>query len=419
MTPAVSGPIYRWEVGRKGQLAAAMLQLAPPVMALLRTVRPLLRLGSFWVVTRYDDVLEVFDTDAVYGVPYQPNLQVITASHPFFLGMPDGPEYQAQLATMQAVVLASDLPHLGDEAERLAAARIGAANGRIELVSFVRGVAFDLIARYFGISEPAPGSFALWGSRLFEFQFTGSAQDKAWRAEAEEFAVNFQKHIDRAIAARREVVAAGVSPDDVLGRCLARQAAGAPGYSDVEIRTAILCMIVGGPPQPPMVLPQAIEQLLRRPAWFAAAQQAARLDTPDNNDRLRAIITEAMRFDPLAPGFKRVALSSHELASGTPRARRIPAGATVFAATASAMMDERRVPQPSCFDPDRHAHNYLHFGHGLHECFGRFINHATLHRMVKPLLARPGLRRARGSAGRLEKRGPFAHRLELVFDDDA
>jgi cytochrome P450 len=419
MTPAVSGPIYRSEVGRKGQLIAAVLRLAPPATALLRTVRPLLRLGRFWVVTRYDDVLEVFDTDAVYGSPYQSNLQVITAAQPFFLGMSDGPTYRAQLAGLHAVVLASDLPRLGDEAERLAAARVSAAHGRIELVSFVRAIAFDLIARYFGISESAPGSFALWSSRLFEFQFTGSTEDKAWRAEAEEFAGKFQKHIDRAIAGRREVVAAGVSPDDVLGRCLARQAAGELGYSDVEIRTAILCMIVGGPPQMPMVLPQAIEQLLRRPAWLAAAQQAARLDTPDNDDRLRAIISEAMRFDPLAPGFKRVALIDHELASGTPRARRIPAGATVFAATASAMMDGRRVPLPSSFDPDRHAHDYMHFGHGLHECFGRLINEATLHRMVKPLLARPGLRRAKGGAGRLEKRGPFAHRLELVFDDKA
>ena len=44
---------------------------------------------------------------------------------------------------------------------------------------------------------------------------------------------------------------------------------------------------------------------------------------------------------------------------------------------------------------------------------------SELEDMVKPLLARPGLRRAKGSAGRLEKRGPFAHRLELVFDDEA
>ncbi len=161
-----------------------------------------------------------------------------------------------------------------------------------------------------------------------------------------------------------------------------------------------------------MAVPQGLEQLLRRPAWLEAAQAAA---LSDADARLHDIMFEAMRFDPLAPGFRRVVLQDHVLARGTPRARRIPRGATVFAATASAMMDGRRIPEPSRFDPDRQAYQYLHFGHGLHECFGRFINHATLHRMVKPLLQQPGLRRAAGSAGHLVKRGPFAHSLEVEF----
>lgn len=139
------------------------------------------------------------------------------------------------------------------------------------------------------------------------------------------------------------MIAGGVAvPDDVLARCLANHAAGLPGYKDVEIHTAILCMIVGGPPQPPMVLPQAVDQLLRRPAWLAAAQEAARTSSSDDEGRLRRIIFEAMRFDPLAPGFRRTAVTDPELARGTTRARLIPAGATVFAAAASAMMDGRR-----------------------------------------------------------------------------
>jgi hypothetical protein len=39
--------------------------------------------------------------------------------------------------------------------------------------------------------------------------------------------------------------------------------------------------IVGGPPQPPMVVPQAMEQLLQRPKVLAEAQAAARADDDD------------------------------------------------------------------------------------------------------------------------------------------
>jgi hypothetical protein len=36
--------------------------------------------------------------------------------------------------------------------------------------------------------------------------------------------------------------------------------------------------------------------------------------------------------------------------------------------------------------------------------------------MLKPLLKRPGLRRARGPDGRLRKRGAFAERMNVEFD---
>jgi cytochrome P450 len=87
----------------------------------------------------------------------------------------------------------------------------------------------------------------------------------------------------------------------------------------------------------------------------------------------------------------------------------------VIAAFASAMMDDRRVPEPGRFDPDRRAHEYIHFGYGLHECFGRHINRVTLHKMIKPLLRRRKLRRAAGPEGHLTKNGPFAERLVVEF----
>jgi hypothetical protein len=73
-------------------------------------------------------------------------------------------------------------------------------------------------------------------------------------------------HIQAQIEQRR---GRGIRKDDVLGRCLEMQANGEPGFQDDQIRTALMGFIVGGPPQPPMVVPQALEQLLRRPdGWW-------------------------------------------------------------------------------------------------------------------------------------------------------
>jgi cytochrome P450 len=377
----------------------------------LRRFRPIVRFGTMYLVTRYDDVREVFARDRAFKVPYQPNLEVITGGEPFFLGMPDTPEYRRQLAAMRRVFRPDDLPGLASAVEAEAEAIVQRSNGRVEIVDqLVRRVTFDVLADYIGIPPPREGCLDVWATRLFEFQFASSPKDHDLRAQANEIAPAFRTHIDREIARRK---AEGSRHDDVMARCLALQAAGTSGYSDTEIRTALLCMIVGGPPQPPMVVPQALEQLLRRPEALAAASAAARAN---DGALLHDIVREAMRFDPLAPGLPRQAAEDVLLARGTRRERPIPGGATVLAAFSSAMMDERRILDPRRFDPNRRPHEYIHFGHKLHECFGRHINGATLHLLLKPLLKRSNVRRAPGAEGHLTKNGPFAERLVVHFD---
>ena len=387
------------------------MRLAPFATSVARRVWPIVGGGGFCFVTRYDDVQEVFRTDTAFGVVYAANLELITGKdYPFFLGMSDTAQYQEQLAAMQRVVLPGDLAALGDRAEALAEAAAARSGGRVEVVSFVREVTFDLIAAYFGVPAPAQGRLDVWATRLFEFQFTGSVGDNPLCREVREIAPVFRALLDGEIARRR---AAPDGPDDVLGRCLKLQARGVPGYSDGQIRTALMCMVIGGPPQPPMVVPQGMNQLLLRPAALAGAQAAARLG---DDARLWAILLEAMRFDPLAPALPRVVLADWTIARGTRRATAVRKGGTVYVGFASAMMDPRRVSEPEAFRPGRLPHEYIHFGQGLHACFGRYINAATLHRMVKPLLRRPGLRRAAGAEGRLRKNGIFAERLVVVHD---
>lgn len=395
--------IARWIEGR---VFAAM----PYAFAFFRRWKPVVKFGGMTLTSRYDDVKEVFATDPVFGTPYKPKLDVIMGGEPFFLGMADTPLYHRDTDAMRMVVLPKDLPELGQRVEAMAEAIVAAAPGRVEVVdTLVRRVTFSVLADYFGVPEPKGGDLRVWGTRLFEFQFADPKGDPALRADVDQIAPALRAHIDREIAARK------VTPgrDDVLTRCLALQKKGVPGFSDVEIRTNLMGFIVGGPPQPPMVVPQAMEQLLRRPDALAGAQAAARAG---DDDLLWGYVQEAMRFDPLAPGLPRNVLVGGVIARGTSHQAEVKAGDTVLAAFASAMMDPRRVTDPARFDPNRPASNYIHFGYDLHQCFGRHINRATLHLMLKPLLKRGNLRRAPGKAGHLVKNGPFAEALTVVFD---
>ena len=395
--------------GLKGWLMQQALAAAPMGLAVLRRAAPL-GVGPFYIATRHDDVREVFGNDQGFSAPYHDKLMVITGGQPFFLGMDDGPEYRRDLAAVRRAAPEADLPLLAAEAERLAAEAVAAAGGRIEVVDrLVRHVTFELLGRYLGVPKPMRGDLRVWATRLFEFQFADPGDSPALRRDVDEIAPAFRDHVQAEMDRRR---AAGSWPDDVLGRLLTFQAAGDPWYTDDAIRTAVVCLMVGGPPQPPMVVPQAMEQLLRRSEALAGARAAARAG---DDDLLRGYVWEAMRFDPLAPGLPRTASRPTTVARGSRRQRTEPQGATILAAFASAMRDPRRLPDPEGFDPHRLPHEYIHFGHGLHQCFGIHINHATLHRMLKPLLQQPNLRRARGGEGRLRKNGPFAERLVVEW----
>ena len=402
-----------FEARLKDRVTSWGLAQAPLVFGILRRVWPIFPLpGGGRLATLHDDVLQVFREDGGFGVPYRGKLDVIMGGHPFFLGLGEGAEYRRQTETLRKAVRPDDVPALAATVEKRCGEILGASAGRIEVVDdLVRAVTFEVLGSYFGITDPPCASLSECATRLFEFQFADAGNDPSLRAEVDVFAPALRAHIDDLIHTRRN---SGTFGDDVLGRLLVAQESD-PYISDAMIRTWLMGLVVGGPPQPPMVVPQALEQLLRRPAALAGAQRAAEAD---DDAALAGYVFEAMRFDPLGPALPRVALEDCVLASGTRRATRIRKGATVLAAFSSAMFDHNRVPDPRRFDPRRLPHEYIHFGHGLHTCFGLHINRILLPLMLKGLLKRRGLRRAPGPEGRLSKRGLFADRLVVHFEPE-
>jgi cytochrome P450 len=399
--------------GLKAAIKVWVLEHLPFAFRILRAVRPIARLGNNVVVTRYDDVREVFLNDAAFRVTYFDKLNVIMGGTPFFLSMDDTPVYRRDTDAMRKVVRISDITQrLTADVERMAQQIVAGANGSLEVVDqLARRIAFELYSGYLGVTAPPGGDLQVYVTRLFEFQFADPDNDPSLRAEVDMMAPAMRNHIQHLIDARRS---AGQGPDNVLGRCVDMQAQGIDGFSDEQIRNALLAFIYGGPPQVAMGVPQALEQLLRRPDALAGAQQAAR----DGDDKLLAgYFFEAMRFDPIGPFVPRVATKDASIAAGTSRAAEVPKGANVYVAFSSAMMDQRKIPDPQSFDPRRPPDDYIHFGDGLHQCFGIHLNKALLPLILKPLLQRKNLRRAAGPKGKLIKRGGvFADTLFVNYD---
>jgi cytochrome P450 len=409
------------------RLAAALTSATSQrrVFALLRLVAPNIVLKTKLVasyanngtalVTRRSDVVEVLTRDQDFAVVYGPRMEMLTGGENFFLGMADTPRYTRDVSNMRLAARREDVPAIvAPFVAAEAAARVDASAGRIDVPQDLTiPVAHGLLDRYFGTPGPSLAEMADWTTTLFWYLFIDLKADPALDAKAEKVAAEFRGWMDGHIAARK---AAGetAAREDVLGRCLAAQAGGAVGMTDLDIRNNLIGLLIGELPTLSGAANLALDELLDRPAALAEASAAAR---SGDDEKLAAHVFEALRFRPLNPVIYRRALRDTRIADGRLRGRRIPDGTMVMASNLSAMFDPLSVPDAASFRTDRPWDVYMLWGHGLHNCFGAHINRATLPGMLKPLLARSGLRRAAGPAGRIDQAGtPFPVHLQLEFD---
>jgi cytochrome P450 len=186
-----------------------------------------------------------------------------------------------------------------------------------------------------------------------------------------------------------------------------------PGMDDAQLLNNLFGIVVGAIPTTSAAVARALDELLRRPQQLAAAQAAAQAG---DTALVTQYVFEAMRFNPLGPGVFRVASQDFEVAGGTSRATTIPAGRPVLVALQSASFDSDRVPSPHDFQLERPLPEYLHFGFGLHTCFGRYINAVQIPLIVQAVLRKRNLRRAEGEAGKLQVNGPFPSSMTVEYD---
>jgi cytochrome P450 len=393
--------------------AFALLRLFQPNLVLGRRVITAYANNGTAVVTRRADVIDVLSRDDDFGVVYGPRMEIITGGENFFLGMQDTPSYTRDVSNMRLVVRRDDVNAIVKPfVEATAASLVAAAPGKIDVPQALSlPVAARLLDHYFGMPGPSEQDIVDWTTMLFWYLFIDLKADPALDMKAAAAAIVFREWVDAQIAARK---ASGEVRDDVLGRCLAMQAAGLPGMRDRGIRDNLIGLLIGELPTTSAAANLALDELLDRPEALAGACAAARAG---DDAALAAHVFEALRFRPLNPVIYRRALRDSVVAEGTLRACHVAKDTMVLASNLSAMFDPLAIPHPNDFRIDRPWEVYMLWGYGLHSCFGAHLNRATIPGILKPLLARQGLRRASGNQGRIDKQGtPFPVHFNVVFD---
>jgi cytochrome P450 len=369
-------------------------RVATPTLKQLRRHKPIVKAGDFVLVTLAEDVRAVLGDHEHFTVElYEPKMEAITG--PFFLGLDDTPLARHDEAAMHAAVRPSDMTTIGTTMLEAARERVRGAGGSIDVVSELADpVVQGAIADYFG----TPGIELRWARNLFEDIFINVTSKESVHERALADAAEMRPHLDRLIDERK---AMADGPDDVLGRLLS-----AGELHDIAIRHNLIGLIVGWIPTVSKALALAVEELLHRPRELDGAQRAA---SEGDLEGVAAYVWEALRFRPQNWALLRKCPAGHVIAPGTDRETAVPPGATVVAATLSAMHDENEVEAPDEFRPGRPYSTYMHFGHGLHRCFGEPINRVQLPALATALLEGGRIERD----GDLEWEGPYPSSLRV------
>ncbi len=412
------------QLGEQGEAAAqaglvltSIMERPSELFAELRAHRPIFETPLAVVVSLYEDVIEIAGRDDAYNVePYGASLRRYTENGNFLLGMDDSPDFDHDRALLTLAMRRDDLPGISRFVADRARESLAAGGGRIELSdAYGRTICAKVMSSYyFGPQGPPPEQLMAWCRAIYQDIFVTFGRDADARAAGEKAGQEFRDFVlARVLAGRKN---SGLpARDTVLARLIEPRAGGA-AFSNERIRDNLIGCTVGVIDNVGCAVANAFDVLLDRPAEFRAAVAAA---TADQDDLVLRYVLEALRFRPAASILVRKAKRDIDLARGTERETRIFEGTLVFAASGSAMMDERALAYPSSFELDRPSHHYLHYGWGMHRCLGSHLANAQLLELAKALLRKPNLRRAQdvtGQPSRLGYVGAYPKRFELEFD---
>jgi cytochrome P450 len=378
-----------------------------PLFNLLRQWRPILLANGNAIVTKYRDVRAVLADAEHFDVDYP------KAGQHQIVAMRDGPEYR-NLKDSLLHGLGSDYQSqlrtiVTNRAERA----LSAMPKRFDAVSqYARVIAIDLTDSFLGV--PAnPEDMQRWTRTILRDIFLNLLNDPKMSADAQRSRMQLAAHVAELLTrAKADLDAGGQPPDNFFGRLLTH--ARATQTSDDVVRDLMAGLVTALADNISNTISRSMKFLLDHPLQLNGAADAA---TENNSALLLRYILEALRFNPESPLLLRLCSNAVTLAPMTSRLTTIPAGTMVMAAIEGAMFDSdpEAFPEPRIFRTTRPLDNYLHFGWGMHRCFGMGIAEVVLPAAVGALLRLPNLRRVRGFEGLATYDGTFPTRMLIEY----
>lgn len=373
----------------------------------LRERRPIFESPLGIIITKYTDVLEVLARDQFFSVRlYAPKIERIGG--PFIIGMENTPQYERDISILRLAIRREDLPIIrsiiADCVDQLIQAAL--PQGKIDLVNVSRVVPTRLIKHYFGVPGPDEATVMRWSRRFFHDIFLNWGDDPAVRDAALASGSEIRAYLDKLIECRQSEIKAGIADtNDVLSRLLQMQHNPTTSLDNIAIRNNLIAFITAAISTTSEAIVNVLNELLRRPEQLVAARQAA---LSNDDELLTRYVNEALRFKPQSPFVVRSCEQTCTIAKGTDRETHIlKKGTLVFVAHSSAMFDSLQLDAPEKFCVDRPDTDYLHFGYGMHTCFGRYISRIQITEVTKKLLCVNGLRRTTAPDDQVHYDGPF------------
>ena len=288
--------------------------------------------------------------------------------------------------------------------EALATETLGRLGPRFDVVAeYLKVIPARFAIRYFGFSDAVDPDWLLKTTQtLFEYLFIDIENDPLLAQRAELAAKELRDMLEREIKSGGNVA----SHDSVLGRALKLSATGHPAFSSRSIRNDFIGLLIGLAPTTAKAAAMALDFLTQDPAKAETTMRSARGSFP----AFQALVREATRLNPINPGLFRKARHDSIILSDN-HSIMVAKDTLIFLGTSSGMRDPQHVPEPMEINLGRPESAYLTYGHGLHECFGRYINDLHIALILRTLLAKGAPKRANGVDGDLTFDGPFPRRF--------
>lgn len=387
--------IFDWLQQRPNAVAEFAIQIA--------TRRPIWRVSDGLLVTGHHEITQILGRDRDFQLA--PLISPRTYTGDFLLSLENGPSYQktreilidATRNTQGFSAAIDDLCeiHVRNFSDSLFETKPKTVD---VIADFCEPAVADIVAKlYFGNLDLAPQDISP-SIRILANHMVGDRTNPEKTAEA-------ARILERLVRTSAQIDSVNCHPLGILQKIY-------PCLEPGEAIAAVCGLATTGVTTITKAFAHCIAQLLGDEKLLKRFQELTPSD-PEWNQ----MVLELLRFWPVFPFIRRYAPVTASVSARDGTQFRLNPGDTITLALVAGMFDPKTFPEPRRVRIDRKESDYLVFGSGLHQCFGRSIVFMVLRHFLPSVLASSGrFSLLPGRQSDIRYDGPAAIHLTLGHD---